>query len=155
MNPIPDAITALQGYIDGMSGGWTNQDSAIVSAMNAPSAANPTPQGTIPTPYTITQLVGSLSSGSLANLDTFPALYQLMQDIDANNTGNVLIAVEFLAAAGKILSSEATAIEAIVEATELDPSWPSQIGWAQANLGRPADSADIEAARNAPGGQPV
>ena len=41
------------------------------------------------------------------------------------------------------------AITEILTATELDPSWPSQIGWAQANLGRAVDASDIAAARPA------
>lgn len=155
MNPTPAAITLIQGYISGMSGAWTNADSVIVAAMNAPSITNPSPQGTVPVPYSSAQLLGCLSQGSAANLAAFPAIDQLYQDIQANNSANVAATVALLAAAGKIQSSEATAIEAILSATQPNPSWPAQIGWAQANLGRPVDSQDIEAARQAPGGQPL
>lgn len=148
MYPSPTAITKIRAYVANLSGGWSGStDATILAAYNAPAIANPTTRGTVPTPYTITQLIGTLSSGSLANLDTFPAIYQLMQDIDANNSANVLVAVAFLAAAGKILSSEATAINAVLTATELDPSWSPQISQAQSDLGRPADEDDISTAR--------
>jgi hypothetical protein len=59
----------------------------------------------------------------------------------------VLAAIALMTASGRILSSEATAMTATVNATELDPSWPAQVGWAQVNLGRPLDLSDSATAR--------
>jgi hypothetical protein len=150
MNLSPAGITAVNTYVAGMAGGWTgNADATILAAVNNPTIANPAAQGTVPAGYSVTSLLGLLSTGSLSSLRTFPALTQLSQDIASNNSGNVLVAVEALAAFGDITSAEATAVAGAVNATVADPSYEAHIGWAQANLGRALDLNDIEEARAA------
>ncbi len=148
MNLSPAGITAVNGFVAGLAGGWSgNTDAAVLAAIDAPAVANPATRGTVPAGYTVASVMALLSSQSIQNLRTFPALYQLMGDIQANNSANVLVAVEFLVASADIQSSEGTAIAAAVNATVPDPSWQATVGWAQANLGRPMDITDIEEAR--------
>jgi hypothetical protein len=148
MNPSPAAIAAINTYVGGLSGGWAgNTDAQIVTAANTPAIANPTPQGTVPTPFTFATLLGSLSQSSAANVESFPGISDLYNDIIAQNSARVLAAIALMTASGRILSSEATAMTATVNATELDPSWPAQVGWAQVNLGRPLDLSDSATAR--------
>ena len=115
--------------------------------MNAASVANPVPQATIPTPYTLAQFISALSAGSLTNLKTLSWLYNLAQDIGLMNTPSVLIDLQLLKATGVILAAEYTTLSTAVNSTELDPSWPAQVGWAQANIGRPVDLNDIATVR--------
>lgn len=148
MNPSPAATAWIQGYVTANFGGWSGVSNAqVLAAVNAPSIANPVAQATVPRAYTFASLLGLLSQASAANIESFPALSKLFDDILAQNSANVLAAIALMGASGRIQSSEATALTAAVNATQLDPSWPSQISPAQANLGRPADIEDISAAR--------
>jgi hypothetical protein len=148
MNPSPAAIAAINTYVGGLAGGWVgNTDAQIATAANTPAIANPTPQGTVPTPFTFTSLLGSLSQSSAANVESFPGVSDLYNDIIAQNGPRVLAAIALMSASGRILSAEATAMTTTINATELDPTWPAQVGWAQANLGRPLDANDSAVAR--------
>ena len=71
---------------------------------------------------------------SLTNLKTLSWLYNLAQDIGLMNTPSVLIDLQLLKATGVILAAEYTTLSTAVNSTELDPSWPAQVGWAQANI---------------------
>lgn len=155
MNPSPAAVTWIQSYVTGLTGSWSgNTDRAVVAAANTPSVTNPQSAPTVQTPYTAVSLLSLLSSGSAANLVTFPAIHDLFADIASTNSAAVLDAVALLVTASRITSSEATAITAAVTATEPQPGWPAQIGVAQANLGRVLDTSDVAAARAAAGQQP-
>ena len=148
MNPSHAAIAWIQAQVAAMSGAWAgNTNAQIVAALNTPSIANPVPQGKVPVPYTAAGLLGLLSPGSITNLASFPAIHDLFADIEAQSTVAIGDAVALLAAAGKITTAEATAVNAALAATEPDPTWQSQISLAQANLGRPVDLFDVEAAR--------
>ncbi len=148
MNPTPGQIAAIRAYVAGLSGAWNNTDAQIRAAIAASSVANPVQQATVPKPYTATGLLGVLSTQSQGNLVVFPAIHDLLVDIQTQDSANVLAAVSLLAATGKITSAEATAIQSAVTATEPDPSWTSTVTWDLANLGRPIDDFDIEAARH-------
>lgn len=148
MNPTPDAIAAIATFVAGLSGGWTgNTDAQVVAAANDPAVANPAPQGQVPAGYSAASLLALLSQASAANVESFPGISRLFDDILAQDSPRVLATIALMSASGRILSSEATAMTAAVTATQADPSWQSQIGWAQANLGRPLDLADSAAAR--------
>lgn len=148
MNPTPQAIAAIETYVAGLSGGWAgNTDSQVATAANLPAVANPAPRATVPTPFTLAGLLGQLGSASLEHLASFTGLAQLQADVNAQNIPNCVAWCGFLAAAAVITSGEAAAIAAIVTATELDPSWPVTVGWAQATIGRPLDLNDSAIAR--------
>lgn len=154
MNPSPPAIALIKTFVTGLSGGWAgNTDAQIVAAANDPTIANAPgvpgyqPQGMIQTPYTFVSLLGGLSQPSAANVESFPGISNLFDDILAQSTSRVLAAVQLMAASGRMTSGEAAALGAILTATEPDPGWPSLVGWAQANLGRPLDLDDSAIAR--------
>jgi hypothetical protein len=148
MNPSPAAITWIRTFGSTVSGGWaSNTDAEVVTAANTPSTTNPVAQATVAKPYTVSGLLGLLSQASLVNVYEFPAVHDLFVDIEGQSTAAVLDAVSLLLGSGKILSSEATALNAALLATQIDPSWTSQISAAQANLGRNIDTYDSAAAR--------
>lgn len=149
MNPTPGQITSIKQFVLALAGSWSSTDAQIRAAMASTAVANPiTSAPTIAKPYTAAGLLGLLSQASIANLYAFPAIHDLFADITAQNTANVAAAASLLAAAGKITSSEASALGAAVTATEPDPSWTSTLHWDVANLGRVADDFDVEAARH-------
>ena len=153
MNPSPAAIAAIKTYVAAMTSpaaGWANTNAQIVTAMNTPSISNPTPQATVPTPYTVVTLLDCLT-GSFATVANYPSLPAMLADINARNTGNCLNWLALLSGGTPplITSGEASAINAVLTATELDPSWQSEISAARSELGRPVDAADIVAARAA------
>jgi hypothetical protein len=148
VNPTPGQVQSIKQFVAGMAGVWSNSDAAIRAAMAAAKVANPTPQATVPTPYTAGGLLALLSAGSLANLYAFPAIHDLFADIQSQDSANVLAAVALLHGAGKVTDTEAAALQAAVTATELDPAWTAQVAWDVAHLGRVADDFDIESARN-------
>lgn len=80
-----------------------------------------------------------------------PELPMILNDIESQNTPNCLNWLALLSAGTPpaITSGETTALEAVLTATEPDPSYKSQISQAQVNLGRPVDAVDIEASRTA------
>lgn len=154
MNPTPDAMTWIDAFAAAMPGGWgANDDAAVVSAANAPAVANPAPQGAVPVPFTMADVLGALSTASEGNLRTFGGFEGLRSDVNANDLAACVEWCAYLPAAGVITQGEATAILAIARKTQPDPSYQSQIGRAAAALGRPldADDAATTRARFAPG----
>lgn len=147
MNPSPFAISWIQGQVAAMSGAWTNANAQIVTALNTALAPNPTPQGTVPKPYTIATLEAELSSASQKNLALYPSLAAVLSSVNASDTPSVILWANTLVNAGVILSAECTAIVAAVTATEPDPNWQAQLPISVINLGRLVDTNDVQAAR--------
>ncbi len=149
MNPTPTAIAAIDTQVSNIAGGWTNTDAELVAALNNPTVTNPSPQGAVPTPFTMLQLFAVLSSGSETNVRALAYLPNILADVAANNVANCLAWVDLLAGGNvpAISGGEATALNAIISATEPTPGYQSLIGWAQANLGRAVDAFDVAAAR--------
>ena len=145
MNPSPEAIAAIRAHVTD----WTPDDATIASNLNAPSVPNPVQAApTVPKPYTFADVMSCLSSASIANVRSLPTSTALITAINARDTTSVLNWLSALQAGSPLITtSEAQAVQGVVTATEPDPTWAAQIGWAQANLGRPADAADIYAAR--------
>lgn len=148
MNPSSDQIASIKTYVAAMTGAWTNTDDQIRASMQADLVANPVAQATVAKPFTLTSLLGALSSASQANLNSVPGQQQLILDIRANDIAACEGWIEFLAATAKITTAEAGSLQAIVTATELDPSWQAKVGWDVATLGRAVDVFDIERARS-------
>ncbi len=148
MNPSPAAITAIQSYVAALSGGWAgNTDAQVLAAANAPTIDNPVSATTIGKPYTFADLLAVLSDGSTAKLVALPSLPAIL---DAVNAGEMVVIsrwVGLLIKGAVITSDEATAMTAIMADTETDPSWPTQISWAESNIGRLLDINDIAASR--------
>ena len=147
----PAEITAIQSFVAGLSGGWTNSTDAIYSAMAGATVPNPvTPAPQVPAGYTIGSLTALLSASSLATLRGYPGLADVGTAVAAQQSAVVLNHVAGVLALGFITSAEASAITAAVDATVADPTWTSTVSWLVAN---PITKADIETARFAPGGQ--
>lgn len=158
MRPTATALEWINYYASSLAGGWaSNSNAAILTAANNPTVANPVPQATVAKPFTLTQVLGSLSAASQANLKGFAGFEGLRNDVNANNIASCVAWAEYLAGGAAIITStEAASILAIVQATQPDPTYQAKIGAAQAALGRPLDSGDLAVARPlyAPGTTP-
>lgn len=149
MNPSPQAIAAIRAHVTD----WTPDDATIAANLNAPSVTNPTPQASVPKPFTFADVMGCLTPASIDNVRGLPTSTALITAINARDVTSILNWLGALqAGTALITAAEAQAVQTVVTATELDPSWQAQIGWGVANLGRPLDSEDVAAARAA-GGQ--
>ena len=146
MNPSPTAITAIASKVPTLPGGWAgNADAAIAGLLNTPSVANPAAQGTVPNPFSAADLINAASPANraaLASLILGSAAFIIAQDRVHMTAG-----ITALADCSAIQAADATAMIAVLDATIPDPSWPAQLSWAQINLGRPVDTADITVSR--------
>jgi hypothetical protein len=146
-SPTPQAIALIGAKVDALPGGWAgNSDAQVVAALNAPSVANPTPQGTVPKPFVAADLVDAAAQGSRAALASF--VTGAAPFIIAQDAAHLAAGIDALVSCGTITSGDAAAMKAVLTATQPDPSYPAQIGWAQANLGRPLDQLDASVARH-------
>ncbi len=149
-NPSPSVITALDAKVPTLPGGWTgNTDAAIAVLLNTPSVVNPSPQATIPKPYTVASVL-SLITTSAANLkaDPFLAVLTDVRDrIQAADTAGVVLYGQLLLGWGVITQVEHDLILSAVTATQPDPNYQAEISWAMATINRPIDAADVAAAR--------
>lgn len=155
MNPSSSAIASIQAFVGTLAGGWSsNTDVQILAAIQAAKVANPvTTQPTIPKPYTFADVMGCLSAASVVNIRSLPTSTALITAINARDSVSITNWLGALQAGTPLITSaEATAVLAVVNATEPDPSWTAQVAWDIGTLGRAADVADIHAARIAPGG---
>lgn len=167
MNPTSGAVAAIRGYVASMSGGWSNDDAAIVAAMNAPATANPAPRGVVPGGFQAVNVGALVSSGTLAAILHVPAfemtIRPLLDGADPKPSGTIARLNEWaaqLAKAGLIQQAEFDALAAPTPGTSPgvpvglfnvvvpDPSWAPQISWSTANLGRAADASDVVISRN-------
>ena len=71
-----------------------------------------------PKPFTVSQVLALCSQASLAKLVMLPSLTDIRDKIEANDGDSLLLWCQFLAGAGTITTSEATAIAAACQATE-------------------------------------
>jgi len=145
-NPSPAAIAAIQAHVTD----WGPDDQAIADALNVPDQPNPAAQGVIDNPLyesALLSLLTDATNGSLVKLISWPNFGLLKTDIEAQNRDGVGLWCQALTAAGIITVGECGAIEAYIGGTQPDPSWPPQISWAQAVIGRDLDSNDIAASR--------
>jgi hypothetical protein len=150
MNPTPGQIQSIKSFVAGLVGVWSNTDAQIRAAMAGTKVNNPVATApTVPKPFTLAQLLGSLSAASQANLNSVPGMGQLILDIRANDVAACTNWIAFLESTAKITAAEGSALQAIVSATEADPSWTAQVSWDVANI-RPSgvDDFDLEAARH-------
>jgi hypothetical protein len=145
VNPSPAAVNLIRSEVSD----WSPSDPAIVAELNTPSIPNPTSRGTVPVPLSVAAVLGALSQASIMNLFTKGSgiVPTIRDDLNAQDRNACALWAQGLAESSIITSGELGALQAVLTATQLDPSWPAQISWAQANLGRPVDAADVAAAR--------
>ena len=143
MNPSPDQIAWIRSYVATLPGGWSTSTPDIVAAANAPAVANPTPQPTVPKPFAVSELMASLDPATLAKLRTLPSLPRVLDDVNANNVAGCNLWLNLLLASADITQEQHDAMALTVNGTYLDPSWQSQVGAAQASIGRPVDQLDV------------
>jgi hypothetical protein len=148
VNPNPIQISALQSNT---SIDWTQPLATIASNLNTVNISNPTPQGTVPTPFVFAAILEQLNSTgpSLGKLMALPYLSQIITDIRNQDRGAIATWAVALSATGIITSDEAASITTLVESTVPDPTWQSQLSWASINIGRPVDVNDLNYARPA------
>lgn len=147
MNPSPAAVAWIQGQVGAMSGAWTNTNAQIVTTLNTTLAANPTPQATVPKPYTVQTVMGALAASSQKNVAGYVSLSAVLDSVNAGDTPGVLTWASVLEMLGLITSTDVSAVQSLVTATELDPTWQSQLPISVINLGRLVDQYDVQAAR--------
>jgi hypothetical protein len=143
VNPSPQAIALIRSRVTN----WNQPNDVIVDALNAPSIQNTNVQKMTQKKLTIPETLGKLSKASKTRLLSVPSVEDIRKAVNAQDRSTYSDLIDFLNAGGGITDQEKTDVTAILTATEPDPSWQSQISWAQANLGRPADLGDIVAAR--------
>ena len=148
MNPTPDTIAWIRSYVATLPGGWDTSVPDIVAAANTPTVPNPAPQPTVPKPFYVTDLVAHLDAETLASLRTLPSLPRVLDDINSNNRAGCNLWLNLLLASTDITQQQHDALAAVINATYPDPSWPSQVGAAEANLGRPIDQLDVLGAKS-------
>jgi hypothetical protein len=159
MNPTPAAITTIRTKVSALSGGWAgNADNALLAtALNTEQVDNPVAQPTVPRVMYESELAAILSdptkdsdptNGSLAKLLNWTNFGLVKADIVANNLVGIALWATELELLGILTSAQKAAVQAYTEPIP-DPNWTAQVSWAQANLGRPVDAADIAAARPA------
>ena len=93
------------------------------------------------------QVFAAVLPASLPKLMAVAFLPDVRDKIAANDPVGTNLYAGLLLGGGTIGQAEHDAIVAIVNATQADPSWPAQISWAVATLGRPVDTDDIAAAQ--------
>ena len=82
----------------------------------------------IPKPFSRADILGCLSSSSLANIRVIPNQTDLFTQIDNNNRAAIeMWAIGLNAGTPLITSGEVSAISAILAATHSDPSWTATV----------------------------
>lgn len=142
-SPSPQAVAAIRSEVSD----WSPSDATIAADLNTPTIANPTPRSTVPLPFTTSQVFAAVSGASLAKLNTIAFLPDIRDKIAANDRPACGLYAGLLMTGGVITQADYSAIMALFNATGPDPSWPPQISWALANLGRPVDALDVAASR--------
>lgn len=123
----PTQTSALQSLVS-VAPYLGQAQAEVLTMLNTPSViANPTPQPTITTPFTVAQAFGLLSEASVGNLDNVGYVPDIRDQISANNVLRCLEYVAILGAGAKITPTEATALTTMITATEPDPTWPATI----------------------------
>lgn len=143
MNPSPQAVAAIRSRVTD----WTPSDATIAAALNAPTIANPATRAVVPLPFTVAQVFGAVGQPSLAGLKAVAFVPDIRDKIAANDRTACGLYAGLLLAGGVITPADYSAIMAIFQATGPDPSWPAQISWAVATIGRPVDTLDVAASR--------
>jgi hypothetical protein len=145
-SPTPAAVAQIAAKVATLAGGWAgNTNDQIAAALNAPTIANPQAQGTVPKPFVIADLINAAAQATRPNLAPFMAGAAPL--VIAQDVPHLAAAIDGLVAVGVVSAADATAMKSAMTGTQPDPSYQAQIGWAQANIGRPVDPLDIAAAR--------
>ena len=101
---------------------------AILALLNAPGRVdNPTPQPTVPTPFTVTQVFGLLSQASQVKIADVPFLPDVRDKILANDRPGCGLYIGLLEGAGQITVAEAGQMMNLIHASGPDPSWSATV----------------------------
>lgn len=147
MNPSPAAITWIQTQVGAMAGTWTNTNAQIVTTINGTLAANPTPQATVPKPYSVQSVMAALSTTSQKNVAGYVSLAAVLASVNEGDSVGVMTWANVLESLGLITTTDVTAVEGVVTATQPDPTWQAELPISVINLGRLIDQYDVQAAR--------
>lgn len=142
-NPTPAAIAAIRARVSD----WTPGDQQIADALNVADQANPIPAPPIPKPMDSETLLGKISNVAKGKVYRQPAIVGLQNSIHSGDRKAVKSWFALALVGGDIGQAEYNDLVTEIDATIPDPRWPDKVSWAQINLGRPADAADIAAAR--------
>ena len=153
MNPTPGQIASIKSFVASLAGVWSNTDAQIRAAMATAVEANPVAQPTVPKPFTYDDVIAAVSTANQINIATLAStIPTFLEDIDDRNIPRLSRWGKILKARNLLTAADLSALGTLVNTTWPDPSWPAQVGWDVAHLGRPADDYDIEAARTSAGG---
>lgn len=151
MNPNPVQVQAIKSFVAGLSGGFAgNTDAQIRAAMVTTLVNNPVASApTVRKPFIVDDLVAAVAAANQANvINLATSMLRFLEDVDAQDVSRLQRWGRLLKSRGLIAAADLTALAAVVNATQSDPSWAATIAWDLANLGRIADDYDIEAARH-------
>jgi hypothetical protein len=142
VNPSPQAIALIRSRVTN----WNQSNDAILTALNAPSIANPKPQTQKPKKLKMGDVLGTISRASKGKLIGVAFLPAIRDAINTQDRTSCLDWLDVLNSGGIITDPEKTDLTTLINSTELDPSWVAQISWAEATIGRLLDILDIIAA---------
>lgn len=146
MNPSPLEISEIRSFVASLAGGWSNTDAEIRARMTSTLVPNPIVSApVIPVPFQATDLVMACSAGNRPNLESY--LVGAASLIIAQDVPHLTEGINAMAEMGSISAADATAMIAVLNRTQADPSWTSQVSWDLGTLGRPVDDFDLEEAR--------
>lgn len=146
MNITPQAIALIRAHVES----WTGDDATIRDALNDPVVDNPTPQANVPRVLYESELATLLNdpdNGSLVKLLNWVNFGLVKADIASQNRAGIALWAGELELLGILTAGEAAAVQGYALTPIPDPAYRAQIGWAEANIGRSVDLADIRAAR--------
>lgn len=153
-NPSDQAIVLIYNYITtNISGGFSNNNDYLSNFLNNPYyEENPIPPDYIPTDFNASNIMNVLSPSSIHNVLNLPCtatdvLPLLNGTHDSDNLFLCNVWAQAYYASQSITLLEYLSVTGIINTFVLDTSYLSGISWAQVNLGRPADPADIAASR--------
>jgi hypothetical protein len=146
-NPSPAALSAIRGRVSD----WSASDPEVAAALNAPDPAypNPGPRPDIPRPFGLADVVNAVDPARRMAIKPYLAVITPL--VIAQDRGRILAGFDAAVAIGDAQQSDRDAVAAVLAGTTPDPAWRADLSWAEATLGRPADLADVAAARAAGG----
>jgi hypothetical protein len=143
-NPSPQAIDAIRGKVAALGIDWgTSTPEAILAALLADLTDNPAGSApSVPVRFNSLDLATACSEANRPKLAGVlagsAAALILAQDRPSLANG-----LDTLALIGVLSADDATAMKAVLDRVEPDPSWPAKVPAIEVSLGRPVDIEDI------------
>jgi hypothetical protein len=145
LREVLDSTPELAGLTYPEAAAWLNA---------APEVPNPQPQGTVPAPVTLAQVMALVPDAEAAKCYRLPGLIEDMRRaMDGNNHAWLGKLLGIALADGAITQATAAQLQPLLTATVPDPAWaatvPGPARWAALGLSGPVSAADVQGERHA------